>query len=920
MTKIVFGTDGWRAKNISEINEKSIRRVAQAFAIYILKNGKKKQVAIGYDGRKNSKIYALEFAAVLWGNGLNVLLSNKMVPTPVVSFAAKNSGCDAGVMITASHNPPDFNGVKFKSSDGSPFSTHQTNAVEDLLDKQEPIRAEEEILETDLFMPYMNHVLSLIDFDVIRKMNYSVALDSMGGAGAMILEDILKNQSIIAETIDAEPSETFHGRSPEPVEKNLKPLSDLLKQGGFSVGFATDGDADRLGVMDDKGRWMNVQETILYLAEYYTKERKVPGGVVKTASVTDKIRKLSEKGEITVFDVQVGFKYVAEAMIQNNAAFGAEESGGFGFKEHLPERDGIFSALIFLEMMAKSGFKNLSSFISQKRKEWGKISYSRIDATNNNPERFRILPDLSKSAPHTIAGFAIEEINWFFNKHDMINGLKYRLTGQPRWLLLRISETEPIVRVYTEAENNKEVEILLQEGLKFFSNPRKIKRSMIQNNAKAAMHFSSHQGEVAEVKNPSYVYPPAEYYPLAPSLKTVDGLKGVLMDMDGTTTTTEVLCVYALEMMIRRMSGKLSKEQWTGLDHSTDLEHIIGNSTTRHVEYLVNKYRDMVDEKNTIVQFLDAASWTLRFSPDENRRNEVITNIRKLNLTGFMEDLQSGESKSVAEKVKVSDIYLSAFETQVNLGIDMYYQTYHQILIMLRDGRDKEVKNEVFGDSYSEEILISPMPGIPFLIPLLKGWLGEEAVKLSALLFSDYEKKTGQTLTEDQKQKWVEKISKMGVHFEKHPTKVALVTSSIFYEANIIIKQILKVMSGIIAASNLSEERKRNIVTAYEDYHNVYDAFVTATDSSEIRLKPHRDLYSIAMHRAGLLRADFKKVIGFEDSESGTVAIRAAGIGCCVAVPFAETQSHNLEAAAHILQGGVPSAILDHDLFNESGF
>jgi len=438
---------------------------------------------------------------------------------------------------------------------------------------------------------------------------------------------------------------------------------------------------------------------------------------------------------------------------------------------------------------------------------------------------------------------------------------------------------------------------------------------MITSKEAAINTILSHEGEFAEVKNPSYVYPPVEYYPLAPPVKSVKQLKAALMDMDGTTTTTEVLCVYSLEMMVRRMSGRYSHDQWKGVDHGHDLPHIIGNSTTRHVEYLLNTYREMLDEETIAREFLIAARWTLANSHDLQRRAEVMQNLKKLNLDDAPGLIDGGVSEE--EWLKRFSYRLSAsnFSTRVSLGIDIYYETYHRMLAMLKAGKSAEVRSMVFGGVHSGENLISPMPGISFLIPLLKGWLGEEADLMADILFSDYEKSMGKVLGFSRKQELIDKILKMGKAFEKQPVKLGLVTSSIFYEADIVIREVLEVLKIDIERSRLGAARKEKIRHAYDDYHRVYDAFVTASDSSEIRLKPHRDLYSIALHMAGMIPDDFDKVIGFEDSQSGTVAIRAAGIGCSIAVPFAQTIGHNLEAAAHVLPGGVPQAIIDYELF-----
>ncbi len=466
-SKIVFGTDGWRGLLGEELNDHNIQRVANALVKYLQLKATTQRVAIGYDGRKNSDVFALLFAMILKENGFEVLLSDRVIPTPVVSFTCIHRKCDVGVMITASHNPPQYNGIKFKAANGSPFATEETALVESFITDSLPAMHEASISLVDLTDDYLRHVESLIDFNAIRSSGITPAIDSMAGAGGLILETLLEKHGIKSRTIFATPEHDFAGRLAEPVERNLQPLASLLMQEDFSLGLATDGDADRLGIMTDQGKWMNVQETILYLAQYYKGKRGIHGPLVKTASVTDRMLQLFPHEEVA--DVQVGFKYVAESMIEKHASFGAEESGGFGFREHLPERDGIFSALIFLEMLAKSGHTNLESFMAEKRKELGEIFYDRIDRENNQPQRHNILPQRAEKPPAEIGGFAVATIQSYTNSRGLINGLKFRLEGNPRWLLLRVSETEPIVRIYAEGQNKEEVIKLLEAGQKILA-------------------------------------------------------------------------------------------------------------------------------------------------------------------------------------------------------------------------------------------------------------------------------------------------------------------------------------------------------------------------------------------------------------------------------------------------------------------
>ena len=467
--KIIFGTDGWRGLLGSELNIQNISRVAQAFAVFIKKQYGGGSIAVGYDGRSQSDEFARCFAGILCANGLEVLLSDRITPTPVLSFAVKNRNCHAGVMITASHNPGTYNGLKFKSAQGAPFATQHTAEVETLIDTTEILPQRHSFETINILEPYLAHVEQQIDFECIAAKGMNVLIDSMAGAGGSILEELLQKHGIHAHTIFKEPLPDFAQRLAEPIEKNLQALAETLRNGNFSIGLATDGDADRLGVMDENGHWMNIQETILYLAQYCLSKSQNEGNLVKTSSITDKIFDFASRyPSVSISDVQVGFKYVSEAMMESQAIFGAEESGGFGFKSHIPERDGVFSALVFLEMMGSAGFNKLSQFIEAKRKELGLVHYSRIDAHCASEQRHEVLPQLSMHIPEKVAGFKVKHIQTHESSRGIINSLKFYLEGNPRWLLLRVSETEPLVRIYAEAHTDEEVKSLLVAGSQFF--------------------------------------------------------------------------------------------------------------------------------------------------------------------------------------------------------------------------------------------------------------------------------------------------------------------------------------------------------------------------------------------------------------------------------------------------------------------
>lgn len=467
---IFFGTDGWRGLLDKEVNEKTIEIVAQAFADYLNEPNKENSVAVGFDGRKNSKLFAKIFAQVLSGNNIKVLISDRVIPTPVLSFTVKNKSLSAGVMITASHNPPEYNGVKFKAGYGGPFLTEETAKVEKLLYKNSIRKNDDLITQENFLIDYFNHIEKLVDFELIRRARLTVLIDSMAGAGADYLERILLAHNIPAKTIYQLPDEKFFGRLAEPIEKNLMPLSDELKKGNYSLGLATDGDADRCGVMLDDGIWLSAQETILLLADFCVNTKKLKGNIVKTSSVTDKLKTFFENRQRKVIDVQVGFKYITEVMIKQTIAFGCEESGGFGYGMHIPERDGILSSLFIIEMLANSGFNKLSEYVNHKRNEFGNIFYDRIDLKYDKPDRNNLLPELYKKYLDKISDFRVVYVKPFYSSRDVINGLKFFLEGNNRWLLIRSSETEPIVRIYAEGQTKEEVDQLLKFGKDLLNN------------------------------------------------------------------------------------------------------------------------------------------------------------------------------------------------------------------------------------------------------------------------------------------------------------------------------------------------------------------------------------------------------------------------------------------------------------------
>lgn len=356
------------------------------------------------------------------------------------------------------------------------------------------------------------------------------------------------------------------------------------------------------------------------------------------------------------------------------------------------------------------------------------------------------------------------------------------------------------------------------------------------------------------VTNPSDVATPFNIYPLAAPITKCDDLKVVVMDMDGTTTSTENICIFSQQYMMQTVTtaGKVFK-----LNPELDYPHIIGNSTTKHVEYLFSKYQAQIVDQNIVEAFKAAAAWTLANSPDATRKKEVSNNAKLLDAGSLDNSLR------------------------IKLAIDIYYAKYHQLLA---DVAEKQKS----GDTIAGEELITPMPGVAILLPLLKGYLAD-------LPHYNFIPEGIDS----------EKFAALAKHFAKYPARLGLVTSSIFYEANIVLQEVFSAIKSQIKTWGLSEDTKLNLQAKFSNYNDFYDTVVTASDSNEIRLKPHPDLYNIALRNMGVAPADYAKVLGLEDSESGLLAMRAAGISRSFAVPFKETSGHNFAPAAKILEAAV---------------
>jgi len=429
--------------------------------------------------------------------------------------------------------------------------------------------------------------------------------------------------------------------------------------------------------------------------------------------------------------------------------------------------------------------------------------------------------------------------------------------------------------------------------------------------------------EFALIENPGYIFPKFEVVPLAKKLKSITDLEAVVMDMDGTTTTTEVLCIHSLEYMIRQITGRMSKEVWEGLDEHNDYPHIIGNSTTKHVEYLIKTYRDDIVIDDLKRAFIKAAVRTLCFGKDPNRIAEVKNNLASLGLNRlqFAAELElviDSGSYNFEQCPALNTLIAKNFnefrietETEVvRAAIDIYYARYHEILALILEGKAEKVIEDL--DLPKGRHLIEPMPGALLMLLLLKGKLKGKIPQLKDFILSHIRFIHADTTDIDLELGFLQHLA---VKFEQHPVRIAVVTSSIKYEADIVLSQVFKVFREELQNTGLKGSELEELTNLFSDHNTFYDAVLTATDSSEIRLKPFRDLYSMALHKLAVPVDHFDRVIGFEDSESGNLAIRAAGIGLAVAVPFAQTAGHNLSSASYVAKYGLPEVIFKKHLF-----
>jgi len=433
--------------------------------------------------------------------------------------------------------------------------------------------------------------------------------------------------------------------------------------------------------------------------------------------------------------------------------------------------------------------------------------------------------------------------------------------------------------------------------------------------------------EFAQIRNLDYVFSPGELYPLAPHAEVpLPRITAFAVDMDGTSTTTEPLALHSLEYMVRRFTGRLDKTQWAGLDETLDYPYVIGNSNFRHTEFLIQRYRDHIDHDAFARAFIEAVCWTLACMTDEQRRRDITQNARNCGLGDILHDpdfrrlAESGtiDADNVADRAdgvvrKYAPAFTPPHDTErVAAALDIYYMRYHSILRQLERGQGERLAQELLGDSGRH--LVEPMPGYDVFIPLVKGWLGPEIDSLYEPLREDLlsHEQLGHTAAELDALR--PRLTRLADRFRAAPAKLGLVTASIAYETHACMKEVIRLMAERVLHWPVLSQIRDRLAENLADYRAVFDGFACASDTWEARLKPHRDLYTLALFQMSVPKSEYHHVVGLEDTEPGIIALRAAGVGCAVALPNRDTRRQDYTVATQIVTGGLPELILVHNL------
>ena len=467
MSEIRFGTDGWRAVIADGYTADNLTRVARGTAAWLHTQSESPSVVIGHDTRFRGADFARLVARVLATLGVRVRMADTFVTTPAVSWAAMDGGHTAGIVITASHNPPEYNGFKIKASFGGPATPEMIAAVEEEIRglrgrfKAKPYDelASGGMIETfDLRSGYVELLRDRLDLEAIKEAGVHVAYDAMYGAGQGIVTDLLGASRVVELHHDENPG--MHGQAPEPIERNLASLMETAPAENCAMGMATDGDADRIGLVDEEGTFVDSHKILALLTKYLYKEKDMSGSVVKTFSTTDMLDKIGEAYRLDVETTPIGFKYIAPKIVEGDVLVGGEESGGIAVKGHVPERDGLFIGLMVLEMIVKRE-RTLSGLVRELMEEFGPHYQSRSDLHTTPKRKDEVLSQLRDEGLAEIDGAAVMQT-------ETLDGFKFRVDDG--WLMFRPSGTEPVLRIYSEAPTQDRADALVASGVALVQN------------------------------------------------------------------------------------------------------------------------------------------------------------------------------------------------------------------------------------------------------------------------------------------------------------------------------------------------------------------------------------------------------------------------------------------------------------------
>ena len=462
---IKFGTSGWRGIIGEDFTFENVRIASQGIANYLKKSGQQGSgVIVAYDTRFLSEKFASEAAKILAFNDIKAFLCTRDVPTPCVSFETVRRKAMGAINFTASHNPPEYNGLKFSTSNGAPALPEITKQIErdihDVQQKNERLDVYEKtelIEEIDPKDRYLTELRQKVDIDVIRKSGLRIAIDSLYGTSRDYLDYFLLEAGVEVKIIHNYRDPYFGGFSPECSEKNLGELRKVITDEKYELGLATDGDADRFGIIDDRNRFVSPNTILALLAVYLKRERKIPGGLARSVATTHLIDAIARKLDVPVYETPVGFKYIGELILADKIALGGEESAGMSMYRHLPEKDGILACLLVAEMVARRG-KKIGELVDEMHQEFGHFYTKRVDL-KLTPQLKETLASKLANPPQNLDGLVVRDVN-------TTDGVKLIFNDQT-WLLFRLSGTEPVARVYAEACTPKDLKHVIDAGKKF---------------------------------------------------------------------------------------------------------------------------------------------------------------------------------------------------------------------------------------------------------------------------------------------------------------------------------------------------------------------------------------------------------------------------------------------------------------------